>query len=171
MAIIHIQYNTAIRVSYYTGFDKIPKHWTSIREIVMKYRGIIRQEMTQKLKLIRKSGAKFSLTTDEWTSVRNRRYININLHKSGGTCWNLELVRSSGSLPAETILENLKRKLAEFQLDLSLDLAAITTVGAKVMEKLGRPITAEQQLQSSTWHSIICFGHVLQEIKRERDRR
>ena len=34
--------------------------------------------------LIRKSkGEKFSLTLDEWTSLRNKSYLNINIHGFG----------------------------------------------------------------------------------------
>ena len=110
-------------------------------------------EMTQELSRLKLQGAKFSMTSDEWTSVRNRKYINVNLHSTGGKCWNLGLIRAEGSLPAEVILENLKTKLMEFQLDLAADMISITTDGAKVMEKLGRLVKWEHQL---------CLAHGIQ---------
>jgi len=40
-------------------------------------------------------GQRFSLTFDEWTSTRNRRYMNINVHARGGEYWSLGLLRVS----------------------------------------------------------------------------
>lgn len=39
------------------------------------------------------NGFRFSLTMDEWTSIRGRKYANVNLHCDGGT-FCLGLVRS-----------------------------------------------------------------------------
>lgn len=48
------------------------------------------------------------LTLDEWTSVSNKRYLNINIHFMDGFMFNLGLVAVSGSLPAERIVEEVK---------------------------------------------------------------
>ena len=52
--------------------------------IVHDHHKIIKQKFVeQTVKLHLKEGNKLSLTLDEWTSKKNRRYLNINLHESG----------------------------------------------------------------------------------------
>ena len=74
----------------------------------------------------KKQGHRFSLTFDEWTSTRNRHYMNINVHLRGSKFWNLGLVRVLGSMPAM-----LKVKLATFGLSLQNFIVSITTDGAR----------------------------------------
>jgi len=61
-------------------------------------------------------GQQFSVTLDEWTSTRNRRYINVNVHANGGKFWSLGMVRVQGSMPVEKCVELLETKLEEFGL-------------------------------------------------------
>lgn len=106
---------------------------------------------------MKKAGVKFSLTFDEWTSLRNRRYMNVNLHtaigrefQDGSRFKNIGLVRVDGTMPAETCIRLLKTKLFEFELSLDRDIVAITTDGASVMCKVGRNVEAFHQ---------ICLAH------------
>jgi len=46
-------------------------------------------------------GQRLSLTLDEWTSGRNCRYMNINVHEEGGNFWSLGLARVHESMPAD----------------------------------------------------------------------
>lgn len=55
------------------------------------------------------SDKRFSLTFDEWTSMKNRRYININVH-ANDTFWNLGLARVHGSMPATKGIEIIEKK-------------------------------------------------------------
>lgn len=54
---------------------------------------------------------KFSLTLDEWSSHKNVRYINVNLHSLNGQVYNLGLSRIDGSCPAEVALQLVMEKL------------------------------------------------------------
>ena len=55
---------------------------------------------------IKRGAKKFcSVTLDEYTSTRNKRYMNINLHYDSDPV-NLGMVRIEGTLPAERV-ENL----------------------------------------------------------------
>ena len=56
-------------------------------------------------------------------------------------------------MPAEKCVELLEQKLLNFGLDLCADIVAIVTDGASVMVKVGKLITAEQQL---------CYAHGIQ---------
>ena len=58
----------------------VPKSITSIREQVVKYGIHLFERIKHDLFLRKSNSEKFSLTLDEWTSLRNRRYLNINIH-------------------------------------------------------------------------------------------
>jgi len=48
----------------------------------------------------RSQGQRFTLTFDEWTSRRNRRYMNINVQGANGTFWS----RHSASSTAVNVI-------------------------------------------------------------------
>lgn len=128
------------------GFSNIPKCPNTIRKKIIDYANIIRENIVSSIQLKRDGG--LSLTFDEWTSTKNRRYLNINVHSGHpkGQFWNLGLMRIHGSLPAEKCIQLLKSKLQIFGLSLESDIICITTDGASVMKKIGRLITPEHQL-------------------------
>ena len=84
--------------------------------------------------------------------MRNRRYLNLNIH-GVGYFWNLGLVRIQGSFSAEKCIETISSKLKEFELDLQCDIMAITTDGYSMMRKVGRLLPTLHQL---------CYAHGLQ---------
>ncbi|KAF2891365.1 hypothetical protein ILUMI_14807 [Ignelater luminosus] len=93
-----------------------------------------------------------SLTFDKWTSQKNHRYSNVNVHQKENH-FNLGLVRLHGSGTAEHCISLVKERLASFSLDLDTDIVASPTDGASVMVKVGRLLHCFQQL---------CFTHGLQ---------
>lgn len=104
---------------------------------------------------IKRVNGRFSLSFDEWTSRRNRRYMNVNLHfcnKSAGF-YNLGMIRVQGSMPAEACINKLKSKLQEFGLSLDEDIVCICTDGASVMKKVGRLVSS---------HKVLCLLHGIQ---------
>ncbi|KAL0895021.1 hypothetical protein ABMA27_013490 [Loxostege sticticalis] len=124
----------------------------------MAYGASIRKKTIGELETLKKLQKRFTLTFDEWTSLRNRRYLNLNLHLFiGGAAtaniWNLGLVRIEGRFPAEACVTALEKKLQDFEIELNLDVIAATTDGAAVMKKVGRLLSAHHQL---------CFAHGLQ---------
>lgn len=136
------------------GFHEsdIPKSPNTIRNIVLNYSDKICEQLKQEFLTKKKNGNRFSLSLDEWTSIRNRRYLNVNVH-SEKEFWNLGLVRIHGSLPAEKCIEILTQKLNEFGLCLNSDIVCIVTDGSSVMQKVGRLLKADQQL---------CLAHGIQ---------
>ena len=130
----------------------LPKSVNGIKAQVMKYGDNLRQRVTRCLQTSKSKNEKFSLTFDEWTSVQNKRYININIH-GREFFWNLGLVRIRGKFSAEKCCEVISEKLNEFGLKLRSDIVAITTDGCAMMRKLGRIIPPFQQL---------CYAHGLQ---------
>lgn len=136
------------------SFTNIPKTPKSIRKMVVNFAKEVRQtEMMIDFRTRISRGERFSLTVDEWTSVRNRRYININVHFTDKKFWNLGLIRGCGSLTAEKCVELIKNKLQENGLSLSNNIVVITTDGVSPMVKIGKLIKVNQQL---------CLAHAIQ---------
>ena len=135
------------------GFSHVLSAVATIRQHVMDYGQRVRSfVMTDKEKK-KAEGQRFSLTFDEWTSTRNRRYMNINVHARDGEYWSLGLLRVQGSMPADKCVALVEQKLGEFGLKLSTDIVCICTDGASVMKKVGKLMGVEQQL---------CYAHGVQ---------
>ena len=71
----------------------------------MKQREDIVKTIPREFNAIKLRNARFSIIFDESTSVRNRRYININVHFQGGFR-SLGMIRIQGSWNANLVLEN-----------------------------------------------------------------
>ena len=110
--------------------------------MVVDYSKSMRGIITKQISVI-KLNKKFNLTFDEWTSVRNRRHLNIILH-STNTSWNLGLSRVMGSMPSEKCVEQIENKLNSYNLSLKSDI--VTTV----MKKVGRLNMVDR---------VICLAH------------
>jgi hypothetical protein len=80
----------------------------------------------------RSQGMRFSLTFDEWTSIKNRRYLNVNVHIED-KFWSLGLARIVVSLPAEKCIELVQKVLMQFMLNYDEEIVSIATDGASVM--------------------------------------
>ena len=93
---------------------------------------------------MKKQNRKFSLSFDEWTSLKNRRYLNLNVHIQN-KFWKLGLVRVHGSLPAESCIKLIEERMDLFGLNVHEDVVCIATDGAAVMLKDGKLLCCEQQ--------------------------
>jgi hypothetical protein len=78
---------------------------------------------------------RFSLTFDQLTSIKNRRYLNVYVG----------LARVVGSLPAEKYIGLVQMVLTQFMLNYDEDIVCITTDEASVMQKVGRLSNCDQQ--------------------------
>ena len=83
-------------------------------------------------------GERFSLSFDEWTSPRNRRYLNIT-----------DKILIFGIY----VLQWYEEKLEKHKLNLHTDIVAIIKNDSRAMQKVGRIINMDQQL---------CFAHGMQ---------
>lgn len=131
------------------GYCDIPKSPEGIRLRVRAHHvfvvGLYRNEFGE----MKKQDRKISITFDEWTSTRNRRYMNVNAHANQRT-WNLGLKRIVGSMNAEKCVKLLEEVLSEYGLSLSEDVVAATTDGASLMKKVGKLISADHH---------VCLAH------------
>lgn len=131
------------------GFNDIPKTHQGIKVKVESYYNFVFEEYRKQFHALQAQNQKVSLSFDEWTSIRNRRYMNVNVHDSKHV-WNLGLTRIQGSMNAEKCIKLLEKKLLEFGLSLSRDILALMTDGALLMKKVGRLTPADHQ---------ICLAH------------
>lgn len=83
------------------------KSHTTVGKVVMNY--IEDMKVDTKLKLSKKfaQGERFSVIADEWTSLRNRRYLNVTVINSSYSS-NLGLARCKGSMTGKAVAEMVK---------------------------------------------------------------
>lgn len=135
------------------GFTDIPTSPNSIKRIVIEYSKEIRKKLKEEIRIELSKGVRFCVTFDEWTSSRNRRYVNLILHGKRSKIWNLGLVRIHGSMTSEKCLDLVKSRLGLFNLSMETDIVSIMTDGTSVMTKIGKLSSSYQQL---------CFAHGIQ---------
>ena len=137
------------------GFSP-PETANGIKRAVFKFANAIREKLKTEIQSYIQSGGCYSASLDEYTSLKNQRYMSINLH-NGTTPISLGMVRVRGSLPAETAVELFDERLAMFDLDRMRHIVGITTDGAAVMQKMGRLSKVKQQLcLSHGTHLAVC---------------
>lgn len=124
---------------------------TNIMKLVHQQFELAKFEVTQRLNAMKSNGDRFSLTLDEWTSRKNRGYLNVNVHFKDGDFVNLGLERIPGRCPAEVIKSLTEKKLADFCLKTN-DIVSSTTDGASVMKKFGRETDFMHQM---------CYVHAI----------
>ena len=98
-----------IRQSMQARQYNLPKDKTNVMKLVHSYYQIAKSAVIKKIQLHTSNKGKFSLTLDEWTSLKNRCYLNVNAHFNQQHV-NLGLVRIAGSCNAEKTVELLKEK-------------------------------------------------------------
>ena len=134
------------------GYTPLSTHG-GIAKLVMEYAKEVKKEITMALKEELDKHNRFSVTIDEWTSVRNRRYCGVNVHLKGGKHFGIGMMRGKGTLDAPKIARMLKEKLVKFGLSPDIHIVVTTTDGATVMEAFGR-------LMKPSGHQL-CFAHAI----------
>lgn len=145
-----------MRKLFQSSGHNLPKSATAIRNIVVKEADIKKLHLHDEIQKLLKDNHKFSISFDEWTSLRNRRYISLNLHSkkfSGNNNFKtLGLIRIYGSLPAKKCLEAIRLKLQGFGVSLDTDIVAESTDGCSMMIKFGKLLKSYHQT---------CIAHAL----------
>ena len=134
------------------GYKPLHSH-TAIAKLVREYAKEVEEGIAKTLQDEIDKGNRISLTTDEWTSIRNRRYCVVNAHLKGGKHFGIGMMRGKGKLDARKIARMLRSKLVKFGLNSDIHVVATTTDGATVMEAFGRQMApCEHQL---------CYAHCI----------
>lgn len=141
-----------IRESMSTRGFKLPTSKSAIMKLIHDYYNEIRDHTKQEIRAkISERKELISLTTDEWTSPANKRYLNVNVHFADGSYYNLGLTRIHGSFPAEKMVQAIEQVTKSFGIETG-SISAITSDGASVMVKFGRLVPYFHQL---------CYNHGL----------
>ena len=125
----------------------------AVIKLVMEYAEEIKKDIAKQLQEELDKGGRFSVTIDEWTSLKIRRFCAVNVHLKGGRHHGIGMIRGKGKLDASALESMLKRKLVEFGISPTFHVVASTTDGATVMEAFGR-------LMFPTLHQL-CYAHAL----------
>ena len=126
------------------GFIQVKSHCT-ISRMVIRYAKHIKELITSELQVSLANEIRFSVSLNEYSSIQNIRYMNVNIH-SRNKFWNLGMKKTNGKMPAEKVLNLLIEKLHEFKIDLHQHIACIACDGAPVMVKMGRLSKIHQQI-------------------------
>lgn len=113
----------------------------------------VKAEISKKVE----AGKRFSISVDEYTSTKNRRYMCLNLHGQDSEVIGLGMIRVQGSLPAEKAVQLTRKKLEEFGLSVENHIAGVVSDGASVMIKYARLLGIEHQIcHSHGLHLAVC---------------
>lgn len=146
--------STDIQMLLRSKFDNVPSSRATIVSMVSEYKDLVCDKIKVELSLRKEKQAKFCLTFDEWTSIRNKRYMNICLHDAspnGRIFYNLGLIRITNSMPAPRCLELIIDTLETYSLKMT-DIVAFCTDGASLMQCVGKEAEVLHQL---------CFAHAI----------
>lgn len=132
------------------GF-KLPKNPSGITKLINNFANAVRTEIIKRLSDMKSNGVKFSKSLDEWTSIRNKKFLNVCIFNKDEE-FNLGLIRLVGSSPATKILGAIDDHLKKFGIEIECDILCSTSDGAAIMEKYGRlaPFTLQ-----------LCYNHAI----------
>ena len=138
-------------------YDKEPPASdVAVQRMVMSHFGKKRDELISYFKKQVAADERFSITLDEYTSLQNKRCLNINVHEQTNH-WSMGFVSIKGSFTSERVEEAVRKKLNDFGLNLNKHIVCCTTDGASVMMKFGRAISSEHQhCNAHLLHLAIC---------------
>ena len=125
------------------GYD-FPKNHKQAIQLVKNYSASVKAKLKNQLNSFLLTGERFFITLDEYTSLKNRRFLNINIHQKNKHR-NLGLARVSGSFPAEKTAEIVSERVEELGLNLADCIVCSVTDGASMMVKFGKIVPTEHQ--------------------------
>ncbi|CAH2208826.1 jg14831, partial [Pararge aegeria aegeria] len=108
--------------------------------------------MIKELSDICSSGNRLSVSIDEWTSIRNKRYFSVICHTTKTTHYNLGLVYIPGKCGAIEVRQIVEERLKHFGVKFETDIVAVTSDGPSVMKKFGRESPCEM---------VLCVNHAI----------
>ena len=119
------------------GF-RLPSSDSSVINLIHSEYNDIQREIMAEIEIKVKANTRFSMTVEDYTSVRCRRYMNINVHYQNDVM-SLGLIRMLESCGAVKILQLLEKQLADFGItNMQTSVVSIVSDGASVMKKLGK---------------------------------
>ncbi|GFV15889.1 BED-type domain-containing protein [Trichonephila clavipes] len=141
-----------IRKSLHDKGYSFPPNPSDVMKLVYKQYNVIKARVTNEISSKLNAGLRCSLTLDEFTSLKNRRYLNINVRFNEGEIFNLGMLRISGSFSAANCVKAVETKLQEFGIITEKHIVACVTDGASMMVKFRKIMSCEYHL---------CYAHAI----------
>ena len=136
---------------------KIPTTRKAMKEMILSFTDNIKTNFKRERAARIKNKNRFSISLDEWTSIKNQRYMGLNSHLNDVTLQSLGMVRIKGPMTAECCLDLIKKRLEDFGLTLQEHIVGMVTDGASVMIKTGRLSNIIHQIcHSHGLHLAVC---------------
>jgi len=128
--------NTYIRQSVSCDGFKLPATERDVMKLVHDDYDEKKSRTVTNIKDKIDNGVKFSMTVDEYTTIRGRRFFGVNIQSSDDkTTIKTGLVRILGSCSAYDMIEVMKQHLSEFGINMDKDIVGSTQDGAAVNKK------------------------------------
>ena len=120
------------------GLGDLPSSSNTIRDLVLKHADEVKMIYKHQIKQSKDEQSFFSISFDEWTSTKKRRYMSVILHSSS-TFWNLGLIRIEGKTNYLLSSDDIDHRLQDFNLDLS-SIICLLSDGASINLAIARHI-------------------------------
>lgn len=143
--------NSYIRNSIKKDGHRLPANESDVMQLLISDYEDKKLKMISDIKEKIGKNLKFSITLDEYTTIRGRRFLGINVHDSDEKItMKTGLVRILGSCPADEMLTKIKDHLSSFGISLDNDVVGSTQDGAAINKKFIRLASVVGQF---------CFNH------------
>ena len=136
----------------------LPKNHSDIRNLAVNQYESIKNQIKSEIQEAKEAGIRLSITNDESTSARNRRFMNMNAHFETNFK-SLGMARVNGSLPGVKCAELVMKRLEEYGIELWM-VVCFTTDAAKVMGKFIRSLPINILHQECLTHGIHLAGNL-----------
>ena len=153
LPVLSVKVNLYVKSSVINVCIKNPNH---VMQSVYKQHEIVKDVIMMEIQQSLNSETRFSLSLDECSSLRHKRYLNINVHQDRDKFWNLEILAISARMTAERTVEEVENKLSVC-LSLSRHIVAVGTDGVSAIVKFGWCDDCEHQLcYAPAMHPAVC---------------
>ena len=135
LAFNQIASSKLLRRAFATHGYSLPSSRDYVKKVFMKQFAEIQSQIVTKIRDIKEINNRFSISFDESTSTRNRRFINLNLHFPVGL-QSLGLIRVKARMVTEMAIKLVQERLHEYAPSLNDDSASIMTKFGRKTEPL-----------------------------------
>lgn len=149
LSINQIKKSKFIKKSFNLIGFRLPDSGNTIMRMIYTYGDEIKSYYIDRINHFLKIGNKISISIDDWSSLKTRKYMNIHLYSNDFNL-SLGLIRLLEHNPSFKYVDILKTKLLEYNIKICEDVISLTSDGCSTMLALGKLI--------SPIH-VVCMSH------------
>lgn len=131
------------------GFN-LPKNVSSVKKLILSYFDTAKKQIIMDIQKIIENNGRFSVVLDEWSSIKQRRYLNTFLYGPSDNFFNLGLVYIPGKCGAIEIRTMIEQQLQEFNINFEKHIICTISDGPNVMKSF---------VKNSPVLGIFCLNH------------